>query len=78
MAGQWVDLSQHIPKNGKFTHELITKGLNGVIVYFADSYCSWQKGLIEYTTIFRRLNLYLDSSPTFFTELKKSIIESFY
>ena len=30
-------------------HELITKGLNGVIVYFADSYCSWQKGLVEYT-----------------------------
>lgn len=30
-------------------HQLITKGLNGVIVYFADSYCSWQKGLVEYT-----------------------------
>ena len=30
-------------------HELITKGLNGVTVYFADSYCSWQKGLVEYT-----------------------------
>ena len=30
-------------------HELITKGLNGVVVYFADSYCSWQKGLVEYT-----------------------------
>lgn len=30
-------------------HQLITKGLNGVTVYFADSYCSWQKGLVEYT-----------------------------
>lgn len=30
-------------------HQLITNGLNGVIVYFADSYCSWQKGLVEYT-----------------------------
>lgn len=30
-------------------HEQITKGLKGVIVYFADSYCSWQKGLVEYT-----------------------------
>ena len=30
-------------------HELISKGLNGVTVYFADSYCSWQKGLVEYT-----------------------------
>ena len=28
---------------------MITKGLNGVTVYFADSYCSWQKGLVEYT-----------------------------
>ena len=30
-------------------HQLITKDLNGVTVYFADSYCSWQKGLVEYT-----------------------------
>lgn len=30
-------------------HQLITQGLNGVTVYFADSYCSWQKGLVEYT-----------------------------
>ena len=30
-------------------HKYITKGLNGVVVYFADSYCSWQKGLVEYT-----------------------------
>jgi len=28
-------------------HEHITKVLKGVIVYFADSYCSWQKGAIE-------------------------------
>lgn len=28
-------------------HELITKALKGVKVYFADSYCSWQKGAIE-------------------------------
>ena len=30
-------------------HQDITKGLKGVTVYFADSYCSWQKGLVEYT-----------------------------
>ena len=30
-------------------HKLITKGLNGVQVYFADPYASWQKGLVEYT-----------------------------
>ncbi len=28
-------------------HELISKKLNGVPIYFADSYCSWQKGAIE-------------------------------
>jgi len=28
-------------------HEKITKALKGVTVYFADSYCSWQKGAIE-------------------------------
>ena len=28
-------------------HQEITKGLKGVVVYFADSYCSWQKGAIE-------------------------------
>lgn len=30
-------------------HQEITKDLKGVVVYFADSYCSWQKGLVEYT-----------------------------
>ena len=30
-------------------HQFITEHLNGVTVYFADSYCSWQKGLVEYT-----------------------------
>lgn len=30
-------------------HRLITKALKGVTVYFADPYCSWQKGLVEYT-----------------------------
>ena len=30
-------------------HQDITKGLNGVGVYFADSYCSRQKGPVEYT-----------------------------
>lgn len=28
-------------------HSLISKKLNGVPIYFADSYCSWQKGAIE-------------------------------
>ncbi len=30
-------------------HRLITRGLKGVAVYFADPYSSWQKGLVEYT-----------------------------
>ncbi len=30
-------------------HQDITKALNGVTVYFADPYCSWQKGLVENT-----------------------------
>lgn len=30
-------------------HQLITKALKGVVVYFADPYASWQKGLVEYT-----------------------------
>ena len=30
-------------------HREISKGLKNVIVYFADSYCSWQKGLVENT-----------------------------
>lgn len=30
-------------------HRMITKALNGVTVYFADPYASWQKGLVEYT-----------------------------
>lgn len=30
-------------------HAMITKALNGVTVYFADPYASWQKGLVEYT-----------------------------
>lgn len=35
---------------GEFAdHKTITKGLKGVVVYFADSYCSWQKGLVENT-----------------------------
>ena len=35
---------------GEFAdHKIITKGLKGVVVYFADSYCSWQKGLVENT-----------------------------
>lgn len=30
-------------------HHRITKSLKGVVVYFADPYASWQKGLVEYT-----------------------------
>lgn len=30
-------------------HQMITKALKGVVVYFADPYASWQKGLVEYT-----------------------------
>lgn len=30
-------------------HGMITKALKGVVVYFADPYSSWQKGLVEYT-----------------------------
>lgn len=38
---------------GEFAdHKTITKGLKGVVVYFADSYCSWQKGLFPYHDTF--------------------------
>ncbi len=30
-------------------HQMITKALKGVVVYFADPYASWQKGLVEYS-----------------------------
>lgn len=30
-------------------YQLITKSLKGIVVYFADHYASWQKGLVEYT-----------------------------
>ena len=30
-------------------HQLITKVLKGVTVYFTDPYSSWQKGLVEYS-----------------------------
>ena len=30
-------------------HQLISKLLKGVVVYFTDPYSSWQKGLVEYT-----------------------------
>ncbi len=30
-------------------HKLITNALKGVVVYFADPYASWQKGLVEHT-----------------------------
>ena len=30
-------------------HMLISRDLKGVVVYFADPYASWQKGLVEYT-----------------------------
>ena len=30
-------------------HQLIFMNLKGVTVYFTDPYCSWQKGLVEYT-----------------------------
>lgn len=30
-------------------HKIIFEQLKGVTVYFADSYASWQKGLVEYT-----------------------------
>ncbi len=30
-------------------HQMISKALNGVMVYFTDPYASWQKGLVEYS-----------------------------
>lgn len=30
-------------------HQLITKLLKGMMVYFTDPYTSWQKGFVEYT-----------------------------
>lgn len=46
-------------------HQLITEGLNGVTVYFADSYCSWQKGLVEYTN--KLIRQYIQKGTDFST-----------
>lgn len=35
--------------SGLSAHQEISRGLKGVVVYFSDSYCSWQNGLVEYT-----------------------------
>ena len=35
--------------SGLSAHQEISRDLKGVVVYFSDSYCSWQNGLVEYT-----------------------------
>jgi len=46
-------------------HQDITEGLKGVVVYFADSYCSWQKGLVEYTN--KLIRQYIPNGSDFAT-----------
>lgn len=52
-------------------HKTITKGLKGVVVYFADSYCSWQKGLVENTN--KLIRQYIPKGTDFSTLTSKFI-----
>lgn len=59
-------------------HALITKGLKGVAVYFADPYSSWQKGLVEYTNKLIRQYIpkgtdFDDISPQRLREIQKKL-----
>lgn len=59
-------------------HQLITKALNGVTVYFADPYASWQKGLVEYTNKLIRQYIpkgadFDDFSPQKLMEIQKKL-----
>lgn len=57
---------------GEFAdHKTITKGLNGVVVYFADSYCSWQKCLVENTN--KLIRQYIPKGTDFSTLTPKFI-----
>lgn len=62
-------------------HALITKGLKGVAVYFADPYSSWQKGLVEYTNKLIRQYIpkgtdFDDISPQRLREIQKKLNSS--
>ena len=59
-------------------HRLITEALKGVVVYFADPYASWQKGLVEYTNKLIRQYIpkgadFDDISPHEIMEIQKKI-----
>ena len=59
-------------------HGLITKTLKGVVVYFADPYASWQKGLVEYTNKLIRQYIpkgsdFDDISPHQLMEIQKKL-----
>ncbi len=59
-------------------HQLITKELNGVVVYFTDPYASWQKGLVEYTNKLIRQYIpkgsdFDDISPHELMEIQKKL-----
>ncbi len=59
-------------------HKLITKALKGVVVYFADPYASWQKGLVEYTNKLIRQYIpkgaYFDNfSPQMLMKIQKKL-----
>ena len=59
-------------------HSLITKSLKGVVVYFADPYAAWQKGLVEYTNKLIRQYIpkgcdFDDISPHQLMEIQKKL-----
>ena len=59
-------------------HKLITEALKDVVVYFADPYASWQKGLVEYTNKLIRQYIpkgadFDDISPHKIIEIQKKI-----
>lgn len=59
-------------------HQMITEALKGVVVYFADPYASWQKGLVEYTNKLIRQYIpkksdFDDISPHELLEIQKKL-----
>lgn len=59
-------------------HGMITEALKGVVVYFADPYSSWQKGLVEYTNKLIRQYIpkgsdFDDISPHELMEIQKKL-----
>jgi IS30 family transposase len=59
-------------------HQMITKALKGTVVYFADPYASWQKGLVEYTNKLIRQYIHKGSdfdelSPPYIMDIQKKL-----